>query len=157
MRWRHYPFESMWREMEEMRSELDQLFSRNIPADRFLLPGGIGDRMIPAIRGEFRVDVREHEDEVIVVADLPGVEKEMITITLVNPRALEISCERDRESEDTREGYYVRERNFGTMRRIVTLPTDVMEEDSRASFKNGVLEVVLHKVKGAGKGRIAIE
>ncbi len=157
MRWRRYPFESMWREMEEMRSELDQLFSKNIPTDRFLLPGGIGDRMIPAIRGEFRVDVREHEDDVIVVADLPGVEKEMITITLVNPRALEISCERDRESEDTREGYYVRERTYGTMRRIVTLPTDVMEDDSRASFKNGVLEVVLRKAKDTAKGRIEIE
>ena len=157
MRWRHYPFESMWREMEEMRAELDQLFHQNAPGNRFLLPGGIGDRMIPAIRGEFRVDVREHEDDVIVVADLPGVEKEMITITLVNPRALAISCERDRESEDTREGYYVRERTFGTMRRIVTLPTEVMEEDSRAGFKNGVLEVVLRKAKGAGKGRIAIE
>ena len=157
MRWRRYPFESMWREMEEMRSELDQLFSRNIPANQFLLPGGTGNRIIPAIQGQFRVDVREHEDDVIVVADLPGVEKEMISITLVNPRALAISCERDRESEDTREGYYVRERSFGTMSRIVTLPADVMEEDSRASSKNGVLEVVLRKTKCAGKGRIAIE
>ena len=35
---------------------------------RFLPPGGVTDRMLPAIRGEFRVDVREHDDEMIVVA-----------------------------------------------------------------------------------------
>jgi HSP20 family protein len=147
----------MWREMEEMRAELDQFFSHTAPNDRFLLPEGTGERKIPAIRGDFRVDVREHDDEVIVVADLPGAEKEMITIGLINPRTLEISCERNHEAEDKSEGYYVRERTFGTIRRIVTLPADVMEENSRARFKNGVLEVVLHKAKGTIKGRIAIE
>jgi len=53
--------------------------------------------MIPAIHGEFRVDVRDHEDVTIVAADLPGVEKETVTLSLVNPRALEITCERKQE------------------------------------------------------------
>lgn len=157
MVWRRYPFESMWREMEEMRAELDHLFHQNAAGNQLLLPGGIGDRMIPAIRGEFRVDVREHEDEVIVVADLPGVEKETVTLNLINPRALEIACERNRETEEKMEGYYVRERVSGSMRRIVALPADVMEENSRAGFKNGVLEVILKKAKGTPKTRIQIE
>ncbi len=157
MVWRRYPFESMWREMEEMRAELDHFFHQNAAGNQFLLPGGTGDRMIPAIRGEFRVDVREHEDEVIVVADLPGVEKETVTLNLINPRALEIACERNRETEEKMEGYYVRERVSGSMRRIVALPADVMEENSRASFKNGVLEVILKKAKGSQKTRIQIE
>jgi HSP20 family protein len=38
--------------------------------NRLLPAGGMSDRMLPAIRGEFRVDVREHEEDVIVVADL---------------------------------------------------------------------------------------
>ena len=38
----------------------------------------MSDRMLPAVRGEFRVDVKEHENEVIVVADLPGIEKEAV-------------------------------------------------------------------------------
>jgi len=58
--------------------------------------------MIPDIRGEFRVDVR-HEDEVIAAADLPGVEKETVTLSLANPRALEITCER---KEEKAEGYF---------------------------------------------------
>lgn len=157
MVWRRYPFESMWREMEEMRAELDHLFHQNAAGNQLLLPGGIGDRMIPAIRGEFRIDVRDHEDEVIVVADLPGVEKETVTISLANPRALEITCERNQEKEEKANGYYVRERVSGSMRRMVALPADVMEEDANASFKNGVLEVILKKVKGSPKTRIRIE
>jgi HSP20 family protein len=157
MVWRRYPFESMWREMEEMRAELDHLFHQTTTGNQLLLPGGIGDRMIPAIRGEFRIDVREHEDEVIVVADLPGVEKETVSVNLINPRALEISCERNKETEEKMEGYYVRERVSGSMRRIVALPTDVMENNSKASFRNGVLEVTLIKTKGSAKTRIKIE
>ena len=49
---------------------------------RFLPPGGVTDRMLPAIRGEFRIDVREHDDEVIVIADLPGVEKEDVSLQI---------------------------------------------------------------------------
>ena len=79
----------------------------------------MSDRMLPAVRGEFRVDVKEHENEVIVVADLPGIEKEAVSIPLLNPRALEISCERKGETEEKSKGYYMRERMYGTMRRVV--------------------------------------
>jgi HSP20 family protein len=154
---RRYPFESMWREMEDMRAELDNLFRQTATGNPLLLPGGISDRMLPAIRGEFRVDVREHEDDVIIVADLPGVEKDAVTLDLINPRELEISCQRNRETEDKGEGYYVRERASGSLRRIVALPADVMEENSRASFRNGVLEVTLKKTARPGKSRIEIE
>jgi len=157
MVWRRYPFESMWREMEDMRAELDSLFQATSSGQRLLPAGGIGDRMLPAIRGEFRVDVREHEDEVIVAADLPGADKGDVSLQLINPRALEISCERSNESEEKNKGYYVRERVLGSMRRIVALPTDVTEENSKASFKNGVLEVRLRKTKIAERSRIEIE
>jgi HSP20 family protein len=46
---------------------------------------------------------------------------------------------------------------YGTMRRIIALPADVMEENAKASFKNGVLEVTLKKTKVPAKTRIAIE
>jgi HSP20 family protein len=125
--------------------------------DRFLLPGGVADRMLPAIRGEFRVDVREHEDEVIVVADMPGVEKEDVSINLINPRTFEISCERKGEKEEKSEGYYMRERIFGSMGRVITLPADVTDEGAAASFKNGVLEVHLRKYKAPKKGKIQVQ
>ena len=157
MVWRRYPFHSLWHDMEEMRAELDHLFQNSPAGNPLLLPGGMTEQMMPAVRGEFRVDVREHDDEVIVVADLPGVEKEAVSLQLVNPRALEISCEKNRETEKNEEGYYVRERAYGSLRRIIALPTDVTEEKSKASFRNGVLEVTLKKAKVTLKSRIAIE
>jgi HSP20 family protein len=157
MAWRRYPFESMWKEMEDMRAELENMFQLTSSGGRFLLPAGGSDRMLPALRGEFRVDVREHDDEVIVAADLPGVEKENVSLQLLNPRTLEISCERKGEKEEKSEGYWVRERTYGSLQRIVVLPADVTETDAKASFKNGVLEVRFRKSKISPKSRIQIE
>ncbi|AGB02125.1 Hsp20/alpha crystallin family protein [Methanoregula formicica] len=157
MVWRRYPIDSIWHEMDEMREEIDSLFRQMSERGRLLPAGGMSDRMLPAIRGEFRVDVREHDNDVIVVADLPGVDKEAVSLQLVNPRAIEISCERSDEREEKGKGFYMRERMSGSMRRIVALPTDVTDKDARASFRNGVLEVTLKKTKDAKKSRIAIE
>ena len=124
---------------------------------RVLPPGGLADRMLPAIRGEFRVDVRELEDEVIVVADLPGVEKEDVTVSLINPITLEISSEKKLESEEKEKDFFVRERFSGSMKRMVILPREVSEERVKASFKNGVLEIRLKKAAKERGTRISIE
>jgi HSP20 family protein len=157
MAWRRYP-SSFFRDIEEMRAMLDSMFqTASETRDRLLLPGGVADRVLPAIRGEFRVDVRVHEDEVIVVADLPGVEKKDITLNLINPRTFEISCEREGGKEEKSEGYYMRERIFGSMSRVITLPADVTDEGANASFKNGILEVRLSKRMAPKKGTIEID
>jgi len=124
---------------------------------RFLPPGGVTDRMLPAIRQEFRVDIREHDGEVIVVADLSGGEKDDVSLQFLNPRMLEISCERKGEKEEKSEGYYVRERIYGSMQRLVTLPAEVTEKDAKTRFKNRVFEVRLNKTKISPKSRIKIE
>ncbi len=143
--------------MEEMRAELENIIHQTYAEGKLLPPGGVGDRMLPALRGEFRVDVREHDDEVVVVADLPGVGKENVSIQLLNPRALEIACEHKGEKEEKSEGYYMRERIYGSMRRIVAMPADVTEHASNASFKNGVLEIRLRKATIQPGSRIQIE
>jgi HSP20 family protein len=106
---------------------------------------------------EFKVDVNEHGDEVMVVADLPGVEKQDINIRLLNPRSLEISTERKNETEGEEKGYYVRERTYGSMTRIVPLPAEVEEKDADANFKNGVLEIRLKKMKETKENKIEIK
>ena len=125
----------MWSEMENMRAELENMFQMASSSGRFLPPAGVTDQILPAIRGEFRVDVREHDDEVIEVADLPGVEKDDVSLQILNPRTLEISCERKGEKEEKSEGYYVRERVCGLMQPMVTIPADVTVEGAKASFK----------------------
>jgi HSP20 family protein len=152
---RRYPPGWSWRDVDEMMAEMENRFWG--PSGRLLPPGGITDRMMPAIRGEFRVDVREHDDEVIVVADLPGAVKEDVRVSLLNPGALEITAERKAEKEEKEEGYYMRERLYGSMSRIVTLPHDVTDKDSSASFKNGVLEVRLKKSTSERGASIRVE
>lgn len=140
---RRYPFAWTWRDFDEMMSEMENRFWG--PSGRLLPPGGITDRMMPAIRGEFRIDIRDHDDEIIVVADLPGAEKDDVSASLVNPGMLEIRSERKAEKEEKEEGYYMRERMSGTMSRIVSLPHDVTDSGASATFKNGVLEIRLKK------------
>lgn len=143
------------RDFEDMMAEMENRFWG--VGERLLPPGGVADRMLPAIRGEFRVDVRDHDDEVMIVADLPGVDKDDVSVSLVNPTLIEISCERKMDKEEKEEGYYVRERMYGSMGRQVALPHSVTENGATASFKNGVLEVRLKKSKGERGSSIKVE
>lgn len=140
---RRYPFNTLWNEFDEMMSEMENKFQSAL-SEGATLPA----RFLPALRGECRVDVRDQDEETIVVADLPGVKKEDLNLKLIDPFTLEISCERKsdilEEKEET--GYYMRERVYGSMIRTIPLPCEVSEEDATASFKNGVLEVHLKKV-----------
>jgi HSP20 family protein len=146
---RRHLFDSLWKDFDEMLADMEQRFTammeRLEPEKNLSIPKFPG-RMLPALRGEFSVDVREHEDEVIVVADLPGVQKEDIRVSLLDSRTLEILSKRDKETEEKGEGgYYVRERLYGSIRRRIVLPVDTSDAGARASFTNGVLEVRLRK------------
>jgi HSP20 family protein len=145
--------DNIWRQFDELMGEMENRFRGGLG------PGGVGDRLLPAVRGEFRVDVREDEDEVLVVADLPGVDRENITARLLSPTELEISSERRSElSETAEEGKFVRqERAYGFMTRVVPLPHEVTADGSRASFTNGVLELRLKKTMVERGERIPIE
>jgi HSP20 family protein len=150
----------LWHEFDDLMSEMETQFNEMLEevATTKALPGkAMRARVLPAIRGEFRVDVKEHDDEVMVAADLPGVEKEDVSIEVLDPRTLRIAFSRQSETKEEAEGYYVRERTWGSLDRVVKLPTDVIEEGSSASFRNGVLEVRLKKTVIAAKKKISIE
>ena len=60
MMWKMYPFHSLWREMVERRAELATMYQQaSEGGKRLLLPGGITDQLLPVIRGDLRVDVRD--------------------------------------------------------------------------------------------------
>ena len=149
MVWRRYrPNSAVWNEFNELMQEMENQLSslmEEVETTPLLPAREFRGRLIPAIRGDLRVDVREHDDEVVVVADLPGVEKTDLSVSLVNPGMLEIRSERRAEKEEKEEGYVMRERMSGAMSRIVTLPHDVTDAGASATFKNGVLEIRLKK------------
>ncbi|MBS1194781.1 MAG: molecular chaperone (small heat shock protein) [Methanomicrobia archaeon] len=161
MVWRRYrPNSAVWNEfnelMQEMESQLSSLMEE-VETTPLLPAREFRGRLIPAIRGDLRVDVREHDDEVVLVADLPGVEKDDVSIQLMDPRTIQISSERRLEEEEKAEGYYMRERRFGSMDRLIRLPASVTDKGGSASFKNGVLEVHLMKSPEERKKQIPIE
>ena len=153
-------YQSIFDELEEMRKYMESLSRQmNDTSPMVLLPGLAehGTKMLPAQRGGLRVDVTDTDKEVVVMADMiPGVSKKDITLTLITPWALEISCERRDENREENEGYFMQERSFGYMTRVITLPRPVSEEGSSASFKEGVLEVHLKKSEQETKGKIPV-
>jgi HSP20 family protein len=86
------------------------------------------------------LDVLHKDDDLLIRAELPGVKREEVEITL-HERALTISGERRAEEQREGSGYYVRERRHGSFRRTLVLPHDVEEGDISARFEAGVLEV----------------
>ena len=154
------PYErSIFEEFDDLREYVNSMFRQALaPADMPMLPSGEGAKLPTPFRHELKVDVVEHDDEVIVTADMiPGVDKKDISLELINSHALKVSCERREEKNEEKEGYYLHERRFGSLQRIVPLPSQVTYDGAKSTFKNGVLEVHLKKTKEAKKSKIAIE
>jgi HSP20 family protein len=156
--WRRH--RSVFDELDDMRAYMDSMFGhRGEPGTEPLLPpADTGELNVIPPRGHMHVDVSEHDDTVIVTADMmPGIAKKDITLDLINPRALRISCERILEKKEENEGYYLHERRFGSMSRVIPLPKPVGESGAKATFRNGVLEVQLKKAEKEVKAKITIE
>ncbi len=150
-----YPYRSIWQDFDDLMAEMESRF-QSLLSGITARGGEVRGRIVPAV-GEFRVDVCEHNDEVIVVADLPGVQKEDVNVRLIDPTHLEISSRRTEAVEERAENYFMRERVYGAMSRTVLLPAKVVEEGASASFKNGVLEIRLKKAPSEVGGRIPIK
>jgi len=94
-------------------------------------------------QGSVAVDVVEVDDTIEVRADLPGYDPADIDVQLRDGRRLEIRATRSETREETEGTVHRRERRQESASRTVTLPTDVDEEGTEASYSNGVLTVRL--------------
>jgi HSP20 family protein len=124
-------------------SEMNRLFAQvfGLPTQRGGDGGGEdggeqGPAWAPAI------DVLQRDGDLVVRAELPGVEPDEVDITVQN-NILTISGRITEEREEEREGYLIRERRAGFFRRSLQLPQGVDESNISARFDNGVLEVVI--------------
>jgi HSP20 family protein len=86
------------------------------------------------------LDVVQDDGDLLIRAELPGVKREDVEVTL-HERVLTISGERRAEEQREGSGYYVRERRHGSFRRSLVLPHDVEEGQISARFEDGVLEL----------------
>lgn len=129
-------------------SVFDRVFS-DFMDELSYAPGTTG-RQLLKLDTEFspRVDVRDSKKEILVSAELPGMDEKDIHVILNDDR-LTIKGEKkaEREGGDA-ERYYV-ERSYGAFSRTIPLPASVERDKCEATFKNGVLRVTLHKTKEA--------
>jgi HSP20 family protein len=100
-------------------------------------------------------DVWETGDEVVYAFDLPGIPEEKISVEL-DDSTLTVTAEREREQSVEDGRYYRFERRFGTFARTIALPQGVTEEQVKAEYRNGVLELHVAKPEQPKPRRIQI-
>ena len=95
-----------------------------------------------------RVDVTEDNENLYVTAEVPGVDKKDVKVSVVGD-VLTISGEKKTEQRDEKKNYYRIERNYGSFSRSFTLPAEVSVDKIAAEYKDGVLHVTLPKTEEA--------
>ena len=132
------PFRGFYDMQSEMNRMLDDMFGG-------LVRGGGRQQVDQPTRWAPALDVLQEDGDIVVRAELPGVQQEDVEITFHNG-VLTISGERKAEEQKEGSGYYVRERRYGSFRRSMSLPQGTDESSINARFHDGVLEV---RVAGA--------
>jgi HSP20 family protein len=102
------------------------------------------------------LDIYEDKDALIVKAEIPGLTKDEIDISL-DGKMLTIKGEKKKEEEVKEEHYYRCERTFGAFSRAIELPVKVTPDNVNASFKNGLLEIRLPKADDAKKNVVKVK
>lgn len=103
-----------------------------------------------------RIDISETNDKLLVTAEIPGVKKNDLKITLQD-NILTIQGEKKKETENSDTNYYRAERIYGKFGRSFTLPVEVDSENVSAKFEDGTLLVELNKIQPKAKTEKTIE
>ncbi len=129
-----------------LRSEMDRVFDaflgRGFGLPSLQRPGG-DQAVMPSI------DVCETENEVVVEAELPGMDEKDVTVTL-SGGILTLKGEKKSEREEKKDDYHLTERSYGSFQRSFRVPEAVDQEQVTASFDKGVLKVTMQKRPDAG-------
>jgi len=145
---------SPFRRVTNLRDEVDNLF--NLAFGRLADSNAENARETQLLEGWFPpVDVYEDKDNLLVKAELPGLKKEDIEISL-HDGFLTLSGERKQEEKQENGGVYRSERCLGRFHRSISLPCSVVADKINATYKDGVLEVTLPKAEEAKPKQIPI-
>jgi HSP20 family protein len=135
-------------DLSTLRREMDQLWSN------FFKEPGL-PRMFQS-EGLPVTDIIEEDDKIVIKADMPGMEKKDISITLADD-LLTIKGERATEKEEKGKNFHRQERYFGKFQRMIRLPAEVDSNKIEAALDKGVLQITLKKNPAKKKKEIAIK
>lgn len=145
----------LWNEMnkrfDEMRREMDDIFWNTPLSTTPWIPSAAFMDMRPELRSLAamdvvapRTDVQDKGSEIVVCADMPGIPRENVEISLT-PTSIEISGEAEKNETEKEGGYTRQERSYSRFYRILPLPDEVLADRAEACMNNGVLEVHIPK------------
>lgn len=136
-----------FREIDRMKRDMDRLFGSFMRGGPLSAMTGSG--VFPAL------NLSEDDDKVFVNAELPGIKPEDLDISVIGDT---LTLRGERKADEGSEGsYHRRERKMGRFHKAVTLPYAVNPEDVEASFKDGVLSIVMKKAESAKPKKITIK
>ncbi|MEN3027327.1 MAG: Hsp20/alpha crystallin family protein [Chlorobiota bacterium] len=138
-----------FRGFESMLRRFDELFEdmvRSFPA-RFFETSGFSPR----------VDITEDEQHIYIHAELPGVRKEDVKVSISEDRVLTIQGEKKEERKEEGRNFLRMERVFGSFCRSFALPENVKIDEVDAKFENGVLTITLPKVTPSKPKEIEVQ
>ena len=139
---------SIYDELDELKASMDYLFQLALePADNPLLPAEEKSEIVCCYPHNLNAEVSENDDEVMVTVDMiPGMDTTLISVDLVNPDTLKISCERQDEEGKGHDGCYQPVERFFSIHHLISLPVPVTKSGAKTTLKNGVLDLHLKKV-----------
>jgi HSP20 family protein len=140
------------RPFEEM---FDQFLRRNWMRPWHLDWPAFPELALPELKAP-KVDVLDREGEIVVKAEIPGVDKKDIDIS-VGEDSVTIKGETRKEEKEEKGDYYRCEISRGSFSRTVALPAAVDGAKATASFKDGVLELTLPKLKATKRHKISVK
>jgi HSP20 family protein len=146
--------ESLWTSLTKLERDMERMvegfWGRPFPLardfERFL--------GFPSMR-EMPVEMYDDKDDLVVKAELPGVTKQDLEVTLADNR-LTISAEKKRETEKREKGRYMAEVGYGRCVRTLELPTGIIPDKAKASLKNGLLEIRIPRTEEAKRREVKI-
>lgn len=142
--------------------EMDRFFEEYLPHRwwrQFHLgtPGAMGGHHLRPFAGKTpSVDIIDRDDDFLIKAELPGVDKKDISISIAN-NALTLEASMGKEEKEEKDAYYRQEICRGSYRRTIQLPAAVKENEAKATFKNGILELTLPKMEKTKRATIKVE
>lgn len=141
------------RDMERMRREMERFWGAEPFAWRGRFP-----RLLDLLSSEAGValDMYEEGNNVIVKADVPGFKSEEVKVDVTGD-VLTIRGESKQEMEEKKQGYYMKERRYGTFSRSVALPPGVDKDRVDATFDDGVLTVTIPKTEAAKTKTVTVK
>jgi HSP20 family protein len=143
------PWRGSWESrFPSLRDEMDKLFEDFFGHAWF--PSVAESGWIPP------VDIHETKKDIVVTMDVPAIDPKEVTISVIEDR-LTIKGERRKEEETKDADYYRAERVYGSFQRIIQLPSEVVGDKAKASYKDGVLKITIPKSQKAVPKEVKVE